>query len=72
MNMRRFFKDNWALLLAMLYVLVPIDILPDFLPGLGWTDDLGALVLAFVIKFLQHLQREKQKKKDIIDGEVVK
>lgn len=38
-------KWLWAAL-ALLYALVPFDALPDFLPGLGWLDD---LLLAGVI-----------------------
>jgi uncharacterized membrane protein YkvA (DUF1232 family) len=33
--------------LAVLYVLSPIDLIPDFLLGLGQVDDLGVLGLAF-------------------------
>jgi uncharacterized membrane protein YkvA (DUF1232 family) len=32
--------------LAVLYLLSPIDVLPDIVPGLGQLDDLGVLVLA--------------------------
>ena len=32
---------KWLLAaLALIYVLVPLDVLPDFLVGLGWLDDL--------------------------------
>lgn len=39
---------SWVLLiLAVIYILSPIDIVPDFLPILGWLDDflVGALAL---------------------------
>ncbi|HSB71862.1 MAG TPA: DnaJ domain-containing protein [Candidatus Methylomirabilis sp.] len=31
------------IVLAALYVISPVDALPDFLPGLGWLDDLVVL-----------------------------
>lgn len=40
-------------LLALLYVLSPIDAIPDFIPVLGWTDD-----SAVVLWFLTGLVRE--------------
>ncbi len=33
-------------LLAFLYVLSPIDLIPDFIPVIGWLDDLGVLAWA--------------------------
>jgi DnaJ like chaperone protein len=38
------------ILLALLYTLFPYDLLPDFLTGLGWVDDL--IVLGFLVRFL--------------------
>lgn len=37
-------------LLALLYTAFPYDLLPDFLTGLGWVDDL--IVLGFLLRFL--------------------
>ena len=29
------------LILALLYILSPIDLIPDFIPVVGWVDDLA-------------------------------
>jgi len=38
------------ILAALLYVISPVDLAPDFLPGLGWVDDL--LVLGLLLWYL--------------------
>ncbi|WP_159620202.1 DUF1232 domain-containing protein [Arthrobacter zhaoguopingii] len=41
-----------ALLLLLAYLLLPIDLVPDFLPGIGYADDvlLVALVLRLTVR----------------------
>ncbi len=34
-----------AIVSALIYIVSPIDLIPDFLPGIGYIDD-GAVVLA--------------------------
>lgn len=55
-QIRRYFRDEnvagWRKLVvvgAVAYVLLPIDLVPDLLPVLGWLDDIGAVgaALAF-------------------------
>lgn len=47
-------------LFAVLYFVMPVDALPDFLPVLGWLDDLGVLSAAafFVVREVQRYQPE--------------
>lgn len=41
-------KAKAAIIGALGYFIAPIDAIPDFLPMLGYTDDLGALMMALV------------------------
>lgn len=40
-------KDKLLILGALGYFILPVDLIPDFLPAVGYTDDLAALLLAF-------------------------
>lgn len=40
------FKYKLLPILAVLYVVSPFDFLPDFIPVIGWADDLIVLILA--------------------------
>jgi uncharacterized membrane protein YkvA (DUF1232 family) len=46
------------IILAVLYVLSPYDILPDFIIGWGWLDDLA--ILGFLFRYL-YFNKRKQK-----------
>lgn len=41
-------------LVALVYVISPVDAIPDFLPGLGWVDDLAAVGLLAWVLIAQH------------------
>jgi len=65
-----YFRDprvaNWRKLLglvAVLYTAWPLDAIPDFIPGLGWLDDVGMLGLAaawMVREIRRHARRTPQ------------
>jgi len=38
-----------ALLAALVYFIIPIDMIPDFLAGLGYTDDASVLAMALAL-----------------------
>ena len=39
-------KDKGIIIGALGYFLLPFDLMPDFLPGIGYTDDIAALAFA--------------------------
>ncbi|MCB2155802.1 DUF1232 domain-containing protein [bacterium] len=51
------FTIDWTykakIIAALLYFIAPIDIIPDFIPGLGYIDD--AVVIGYTIKALKDL-----------------
>ncbi|MBO7457339.1 MAG: DUF1232 domain-containing protein [Paludibacteraceae bacterium] len=49
-----------GLLVALIYVLIPIDLLPDAVPAIGWIDDIIAVLLALAnaITFLTKLRKK--------------
>ncbi len=63
----------WAVL-CLVYVLSPIDVLPDVMPILGITDD-GAfilLVLSLLHNDLAAFRRQRKTGKTILEAEVVR
>ncbi len=56
------YKTISAGIVGLLYLLNPIDIIPDFVPFIGYIDD--ALILAFCLKLVENdLQKYQQWKK---------
>ncbi|MDF2669299.1 MAG: hypothetical protein K0R67_1605 [Paenibacillus sp.] len=49
---------------ALGYLILPVDLVPDFLPVVGYVDDLGALGLAIGAAALSIDHEVKQKAKD--------
>ena len=59
--------------LTIVYALSPIDLIPDFIPVLGYLDDLIILpaLVALTLKFIPEevFERNRQKAKDLwVDG----
>jgi uncharacterized membrane protein YkvA (DUF1232 family) len=41
-----------SIVVVLIYILSPIDLIPDFIPGAGYIDDVG--LLGFVWKFISY------------------
>lgn len=50
------FITKVAVLLGLLYILSPMDLIPDFIPLLGWADD-GAVLYFLVQRLKSELDR---------------
>lgn len=50
-----------GVLIAFLYVLIPVDVSPDVVPVVGWIDDLVAILLAVTngLVFASKLKKDK-------------
>lgn len=48
-------------LIALIYVLIPVDVAPDTVPVIGWIDDLIAILLAITngLIFASKLKKNK-------------
>jgi uncharacterized membrane protein YkvA (DUF1232 family) len=62
-NAIRHTKYRWVVILGtLIYLISPLDISPDFLPGLGWIDDglLASLLVAEISQIM--MEKVKQRK----------
>lgn len=56
--MKNFFARKWPYIFVILYILFPIDLLPDALPILGNVDD-SVLLIASLLKEYIEYRKEK-------------
>ena len=58
-------KVKGTLLAALAYFIMPVDVIPDVLAGLGFTDDMAVLVTAYTLVSShitdEHLQKARKK-----------
>jgi uncharacterized membrane protein YkvA (DUF1232 family) len=63
-----FFKKG-LILVSLLYFILPIDIVPDFIIGLGWLDD--ATVAVFIWNAVRSEVGDYIKSRKVAEGKVI-
>ena len=69
----RFIKKHWKLILALAYLISPIDLIPDVLMPIGYTEDI-LVVVAAVLEYLVKRKKDKRttsSRGKIYEGEIV-
>lgn len=72
--MKNFIKQNWLLIISLLYIISPIDFIPEFIAGpLGLTDDFGLVIILLLKATYSYWKSSKNPKKNgmIIDGDKI-
>jgi len=58
---------NWVMATILgIYIVSPLDLLPDFIPIAGWGDDIAAFVLmaGFIVRGVRMMHNKNNDKKD--------
>ena len=52
---------KFFLIISVLYMICPADVLPDYIPILGWADDLGAAIIGAISFFGVYLLKSDER-----------
>ncbi len=58
-NPKTDWKPKAVLVVALLYLISPLDLIPDYFPLIGWLDDIGLLSFAAWLVFHQASSTEQ-------------
>ena len=72
---KTFFEKNWLLILGIVYLILPVDLIPDAIPVLGSLDDAALLIINLIQKYIlwkrEKEQAESRTKGNVKEGEIV-
>lgn len=57
--MLKFIRNNWLIILSAIYILSPVDIIPDFLVGIGLADDLALIAGNLLVKVIKERRKKE-------------
>ncbi len=71
---KSFFQEYWLLIVVILYILLPVDLIPDRVPLLGTLDDAGLLLVHILTEYGRWRGRSegmKTSSSEVREGEIV-
>ncbi len=57
--MKKFFKKYWLFILAIIYILIPTDLIPDVIPFMGGLDDSTLVILGVIREYIQNRKKKE-------------
>ena len=54
-----FLKKYWMFFLAIVYILIPTDLIPDVIPLFGGIDDSLLVILGLIKRYLDYRKEKK-------------
>lgn len=57
--MKAFFKKYWLFIVAIIYILIPVDLIPDVIPFFGGLDDSTLVILGVIREYLQNRKKKE-------------
>ena len=79
---KSFLQENWLLIVVILYIILPIDLIPDRIPVFGTLDDAGLLLVHILTEYAKWKRHNEARFEDsevsstnepnVKEGEIVK
>ncbi len=57
--MKDFLKRYWLFIVAIVYIIVPVDLVPDVIPFLGGLDDATIVILGLIRQYIDYSKKQK-------------
>lgn len=57
--LKKYVKKRWLVIVALIYLILPIDFISDAIPLIGNVDDFVVLLTALIKEFADYKKREK-------------
>ncbi|NLE30936.1 DUF1232 domain-containing protein [Candidatus Dojkabacteria bacterium] len=52
--MKKFIEKYWLFILSIIYIILPVDLIPDVIPFLGGLDDSALVILSLVKQYIDN------------------
>jgi len=57
--MKKFLEKYWLFILSIIYIILPVDLIPDVIPFLGGLDDSTLVILGLIKQYIDYKKGKK-------------